>query len=134
MASVPISLRRGCRVVERGEFLLGGGEPGGIVGVAHHLHFDRHEGVAGAAQFGAFAIEGAGLGGLEPGVVEAAGHGVHLHAHLRHRPAMDHVGAGGIDLDHLVDRHVDDIVHAQQARLVRLGLASASDRPSDCRR
>ena len=43
-------------------FFLDGGKPGGVVGVAHHLDLDRHVGVAGAAQFGALAIEDAGLG------------------------------------------------------------------------
>ena len=33
--------------------------------LAHHFHRDRHEGMAGAAQFGALAVENAGLGGLD---------------------------------------------------------------------
>ena len=34
---------------------------------------------------------------------------------------MDDVGAGGLDLDHLADRHDHIIVDAQKARLARLG-------------
>ena len=32
-------------------FFLDVGKPGGIIRVAHDLHLDRHEGVAGAAKF-----------------------------------------------------------------------------------
>ncbi len=85
------------------------------------LHFDRHIGVARAAQFRALAEINAGAIGLEPGAVDAAGHGVHLHAHLRQRPGMDDVGAGGFDFNHLADRHDHFIVDTQKARLASLG-------------
>src|SRR4051794_40689190 len=66
-------------------FLLRGIDPGRKFLVAHHPHRDRHEGVILAAQFRALAVEHAGLGGLEPGLVEAARDRVDLDTEGRHR-------------------------------------------------
>ena len=81
---------------------------------------DRHEGVARAAQFGALAVEHAFAVGLEPGLVDPAGHGVDLHAEGGDRPGVDDVGAGGDDPHGLVDRHDDVVVGAEQPRLALL--------------
>ncbi len=54
-------------------------------------------------------------------MVQAAGNGIHLHTHLRQGEAVNDIGAGGFDLDHLAHGHEDGIVDAQQARLAGLG-------------
>jgi hypothetical protein len=63
-----------------GHFLLLAVDPLGVVGLAQHLHVDRHVGVLLAAQLGALAVEVAGLLGAEPGVAHEAGDGVLLDA------------------------------------------------------
>src|SRR5215475_14559959 len=69
--------RRGIGARRRaGIFLLRGLHPGREFLVFHHLDRDRHVGVVLAAQFRALAVEHAGLGGLEPGLVETARYGV----------------------------------------------------------
>jgi hypothetical protein len=82
-----------------------GGDPGVEVGLADHLDLDRHERVIDAAQLRALAVVGADLLGLEPLLLQAARDGVHLEAEGRQGEGVDHVGAGGLHADHLVDRH-----------------------------
>ncbi len=55
--------------------------------LGHDMNADGHEGVAHATELGALAVEEAGLGRLEPELVDTAGHGVDLHAEGGHRPA-----------------------------------------------
>src|SRR3546814_3654275 len=69
----------------------------------HGLDRDRHEGVAGAAQFRTLAEIHARLLDREARLVEAAGDRVELDPEGGHRPAMDHVGGGGDE----ADRHAD---------------------------
>ena len=58
----PISPRRavGVGVSSAANFFLASASQACVVGVAHHMHLDRHEGVAGAAQFRALAVIDAG--------------------------------------------------------------------------
>src|SRR5918997_2002419 len=59
------------------ELLLGLGEPGTVLRLAHDADRDRHEGVVHPAQLAALAVVDAFAIGLEPDLVEAARNGVH---------------------------------------------------------
>src|SRR3546814_7236128 len=81
--------------------------PGLELLLADHLDHDRHEGVAGAAELGALAVEGlAGELGRDvgPGLVDASRHGVGLQPERRHREVVDDVARGDQDADVGVDR------------------------------
>jgi hypothetical protein len=111
--------RRGRRTIEPGILLLLR-HPGGELGVVHHPHGDRHEGVVLAAQFRALAVEAAFTGRLEPGVVEPARHGVDLDPEGGHGEGVDDVGARHQHVHHLVHRHHHLVVDGEKPRLVGL--------------
>src|SRR5215211_2966720 len=69
-------------------FLLRLVEPSGVVGVADDAHRDRHEGMILAAELGALTVIDAFPQSLEPGLVDAARDGIHLHPEGRHREGM----------------------------------------------
>src|SRR5579875_2858452 len=73
--------------------LLGVGRPFGEILGRDRMDFNRHEGMVDAADLVALAVIDAGPLDLEPGLVDAAGHRVFLHADRRHEPAVDDVGA-----------------------------------------
>ena len=97
-------------------------EPGVIGLLAHDLDGDRHVGVVLAAELGALAEIDALLIGGEPGIGEAAGDRVHLHAESRDGPGMDHVGAGHQELDHRAHGDHDRIVRGQEIIFVRIAV------------
>src|ERR1700681_3936465 len=86
-------------------FLLGLLDPGVKRLLAHHAHRDRHESMIAAAQFRALTVEHPLDGGLEPGLVEAAGNGVDFDTEGRHREGMDDAVAGHLHTHDLVHRH-----------------------------
>src|SRR5690625_3391396 len=78
-----LAARLPCRLLFR--------EPGIIFVLLDHLDDDRHVGMANAAKLGALAKKGAGLGRLEPGLVQAARHRIDLGAEGRDRPGVDYI-------------------------------------------
>ena len=97
-----------------GEFLLRLRQPVGIVVLADHADGDRHVGVVLAADFRALAVIDSVALGLEPGLVQAAGHRVDADAEGRNGEGMDDVGGGDLDADLLADRHDRLVVDGQQ--------------------
>src|SRR3546814_12143255 len=98
-------LRQGGRVDLR-ELLAGLLGPGLELLLADHLDHDRHEGVAGAAELGALAVEGlAGELGRDvgPGLVDASRHGVGLQPARRPSDAGDDGARGDPVADVVVD-------------------------------
>ena len=80
-------------------------EPGLVLVERHDPDAREHVGVVAPAQLGALALVGAGLRGLEPGLVDVAGDGVHLAAERGDPPRVGDVVGGDVERDGHADRH-----------------------------
>src|SRR6185295_18082850 len=85
--------RKARRRAHGGEFRLGFFNPLIEALLAYDLNFDRHEGMARPAQFGALAVVLSFFGRTEPGRVDPARDRVDFDAEGRNRPGMDHIRA-----------------------------------------